>query len=73
MDLAVPYPMQPVSTAAAMGALAVLIAITFAVRRWPFAVVGWFWFLITLLPVIGIVPIGVQAMADRYTYFPTSA
>jgi len=32
--------------------------------------VGWFWFLGTLVPVIGIVQIGAQSMADRYTYFP---
>jgi tetratricopeptide (TPR) repeat protein len=33
-------------------------------------VVGWFWFLITLVPVIGLVQVGVQSMADRYTYIP---
>jgi tetratricopeptide (TPR) repeat protein len=32
--------------------------------------VGWFWYLITLLPVIGLVKLGMQAMADRYTYIP---
>lgn len=34
----------------------------------PYLTVGWLWYLITLLPVIGIVQLGVQAMADRYTY-----
>ena len=32
--------------------------------------VGWLWYLITLLPVIGLVQVGNQAMADRYTYIP---
>jgi len=36
----------------------------------PWLFVGWFWFLVTLLPVIGLVQVGGQAMADRYTYFP---
>ncbi len=37
-------------------------------RRYPYLFVGWQWFLITLLPVIGIMQVGSQAMADRYTY-----
>lgn len=40
-------------------------------RRWPWLAVGWFWFLITLVPVIGIVQVGEQARADRYTYIPS--
>lgn len=44
-------------------------AIRFA-RRIPYLTVGWFWFLITLLPVIGLVQVGAQSMADRYTYIP---
>jgi len=36
----------------------------------PWLAVGWFWYLITLLPVIGIIQVGQQAMADRYTYIP---
>lgn len=39
-------------------------------RRAPFLIVGWLWFLVTLFPVIGVVQVGLQAMADRYTYFP---
>jgi tetratricopeptide (TPR) repeat protein len=39
-------------------------------RRRPYLSVGWFWFLGTLVPVIGIVQVGLQSMADRYTYFP---
>jgi tetratricopeptide (TPR) repeat protein len=36
----------------------------------PWLIVGWLWFLVTLVPVIGLVQVGAQAMADRYTYFP---
>lgn len=39
-------------------------------RLQPYLVTGWLWFLITLLPVIGIIQVGWQAMADRYTYIP---
>lgn len=39
-------------------------------RRWPYLLTGWLWFLVTLLPVIGIIQVGDQAMADRYTYIP---
>jgi tetratricopeptide (TPR) repeat protein len=40
-------------------------------RAWPFILVGWLWYLGTLLPVIGLVQVGMQAMADRYTYIPS--
>ncbi len=39
-------------------------------RRRPFLLVGWLWYLGTLVPVIGLVQVGEQAMADRYTYLP---
>ncbi len=39
-------------------------------RRFPFVFTGWFWFLGMLIPVIGLVQVGSQAMADRYTYLP---
>jgi tetratricopeptide (TPR) repeat protein len=55
-------------------AAAFLIAITwlaFALRRTgPYLLVGWLWYLIMLLPVIGIVEVGLQGHADRYTYLP---
>ena len=43
-----------------------------APRTWarPWLVVGWFWFLGTLMPVIGLVQVGIQSMADRYSYLP---
>jgi len=39
-------------------------------RQYPYVTVGWFWYIIMLLPVIGIIQIGSQSMADRYTYMP---
>jgi tetratricopeptide (TPR) repeat protein len=39
-------------------------------RSRPYLLVGWFWFLGTLVPVIGLVQVGLQAMADRYAYLP---
>jgi protein O-mannosyl-transferase len=57
------------------GALLLLATITglviWQIRRRPYLAVGWFWFLGTLVPVIGVVQVGAQAMADRYTYIPT--
>ncbi|GFE62149.1 tetratricopeptide repeat protein [Geobacter sp. AOG2] len=41
-----------------------------AARTYPYLAVGWFWFLVTLVPVIGLVQVGLQAMADRYMYIP---
>jgi tetratricopeptide (TPR) repeat protein len=38
--------------------------------RYPYLTIGWFWFLLTLIPVIGVVKVGLQSMADRYTYIP---
>jgi tetratricopeptide (TPR) repeat protein len=41
-----------------------------SIRRAPYLAFGWFWFLGTLVPVIGLVQVGTQSMADRYTYVP---
>ena len=40
-------------------------------RRYPYVLVGWLWYLVALVPVIGIVQVGRQAMADRYMYLPS--
>lgn len=40
------------------------------VKKRPYVTVGWLWYVITLVPVVGLVQVGVQAMADRYTYVP---
>ncbi len=58
----------------AFGSVAALTGATwFALRfarRCPYVAVGWLWYLGTLVPVIGLVQVGLQAMADRYTYLP---
>ena len=74
VDLAPFYPHLGVRLpmAWAAEALILLVAITavaaFWWRRLPYLVVGWLWFLGTLVPVIGLVPDGFHARADRYTY-----
>jgi tetratricopeptide (TPR) repeat protein len=50
--------------------LVVSAAAVWQARKRPYLFVGWFWFLGTLVPVIGLVQVGRQAMADRYTYIP---
>jgi len=56
------------------GAAAILLLISFLAillsRRYPYALVGWLWYLGTLVPVIGFIQAGDQAMADRYMYVP---
>src|SRR5580698_8854645 len=52
-----------------IGLLAItLIVVIFRERRYLF--VGWFWFLGTMVPMVGLVQVGVQSMADRYAYIP---
>jgi tetratricopeptide (TPR) repeat protein len=72
-NLAVYYPfVKDVPVWQALAGALLLIAVTFAAvrtaRRFPYLLFGWLWYLITLLPVIGIVKVGEAAMADRYTY-----
>jgi tetratricopeptide (TPR) repeat protein len=74
--LAVFYPhpgasIPPLRVAAAACALAALCAAALRLRRSrPYLLVGWLWYLGTLVPVIGLVQVGGQARADRYTYVP---
>jgi protein O-mannosyl-transferase len=74
-DLGLPYPYGLVvsPTGAAFSAI-LLIAITAiavsARRSKPYLLIGWLWYLGTLIPVIGLIQIGTQSMADRYTYIP---
>jgi tetratricopeptide (TPR) repeat protein len=57
-----------------LGAVLLLIAITvlviWRIKRFPYLAIGWLWYLGTLVPVIGIVQVATQAMADRFTYIP---
>ncbi|RPJ74660.1 MAG: hypothetical protein EHM24_05685, partial [Acidobacteria bacterium] len=72
--LAALYPYPREITAWWMAALAVLVAASALavalLRRHPYLFVGWFWYLGTLVPVIGLVQVGNQARADRFTYLP---
>jgi tetratricopeptide (TPR) repeat protein len=75
VDLAVFYPFEfelPArKVAAATLALAGITAAALAARRrCPYLWVGWLWYAVTLLPVLGLVQVGSQAIADRYTYLP---
>jgi tetratricopeptide (TPR) repeat protein len=68
-----PHPLVPLRTWTVLTAFLCLAVVTWLVienRRRGYPLVGWFWFLITLLPMIGIVQVGTQAMADRYAYLP---
>jgi tetratricopeptide (TPR) repeat protein len=74
-DLAVFYPfpprVQPVAVLTGAAILAGISILVFRRRRVsPFGVTGWAWYLMTLVPVIGLVQVGAQAHADRYTYLP---
>jgi tetratricopeptide (TPR) repeat protein len=75
-DLSVfyPYPSGSIPAWKAAGAALILLVVTtLAVRfrrRYPYVLTGWRWYVATLVPVIGIVQVGRQAMADRYTYVP---
>jgi Flp pilus assembly protein TadD len=76
-DLAVNYPFREAGIPAwqIIGAALLLIAVTafcFSQRNIrPYLIVGWLWFLGTLVPVIGVVQVGAQTMADRYFYIPS--
>jgi len=76
MDLSPMYPHPGDSLAKwqVFAALLFLLAITALVaaewRRRRYLMVGWLWFVGTLVPMIGLVQVGVQAMADRYAYLP---
>jgi protein O-mannosyl-transferase len=75
-DLAVfyPYALAPQYAAAAVAALG-LVAVTglfvWQARRRPYLLVGWLWYLGMLVPAIGLIQVGGQAYADRYTYLAT--
>ena len=73
--LAVFYPLPDNIAPLTVTAIVVLVIISaaawFGRKRGPYGLVGWLWFLGTLVPVIGLVQVGGAAMADRYSYFPS--
>jgi Flp pilus assembly protein TadD len=67
-----PYPLKPYPHLEVVASALLLLGITVAVARARrgYLTVGWLWFLGTLVPMIGVVQVGTQAMADRYAYLP---
>ena len=75
LDLSILYPhpghwavWQTLAAAALL--LVISVAVFLLARRRPYLAVGWLWFLGTLIPVIGLIQVGIQSMADRYMYIP---
>ena len=75
-DLAVfyPHPRDQLNTGIVLGSVCLILAITALAillrRKHPYILVGWFWYLILLFPVLGFFQSGLQARADRFTYLP---
>ena len=74
-ELAVIYPYNlhpsPIHALLSLAALMIVSVAVISTRRYkPYLFTGWLWFLVTLAPVIGITQVGIQSMADRYTYIP---
>ena len=74
-DMAVFYPFSsqiPVWQVLGSTLLIIVVsaAVIIAVKRLPYIFVGWFWYAITILPVIGIIQVGIRAVSDNYTYLP---
>jgi len=75
-DLALIYPYPhfwPMTVVLVVAGLLVLLTAIFILqaKRFPYLPIGWLWFVGTLVPAIGLVQVGVQSMADRYTYLPS--
>jgi tetratricopeptide (TPR) repeat protein len=76
VNLAVFYPLPdhwPLVTVVASGLLLAVLSwlVLRLTRSYPYLTVGWFWFVGTLVPTIGLVQVGSQSMADRYLYIPS--
>ncbi len=72
--LCILYPMRSLTLAEWMPATALLVLISGCsliwLRRYPWLLTGWLWFLGVMFPVVGVIQVGEQAHADRYTYLP---
>jgi hypothetical protein len=69
-----PYAPSPPWWQVAAATLCLVVITALALRNWqqrPYLAVGWLWFVVTLVPVSGVVQVGEQAMADRYLYLPS--
>jgi tetratricopeptide (TPR) repeat protein len=73
-SLAMLYPYENWTSARIAGSTGLFAGLSWlaiwSARRRPYVFVGWFWFIGMLIPVIGLVQVGLQVMADRYTYLP---
>jgi len=69
-----PYPLDGLAVGRTAACALLLALITLVclrgARRAPYAIVGWAWFIVTLAPTLGLLQVGLQARADRYTYIP---
>jgi len=76
VNLTVLYPHQSAALPLWSGAFSLVLLVVITVSaillrgKYPYIFTGWFWYLIMLLPVIGVIQVGAQAHADRYTYLP---
>ena len=74
VKLAIVYPLEPLPWPRVAVSAALMAVISFFAWRCraaqPYFIVGWLWFVGMLVPVIGLLQVGLQAMADRYTYLP---
>jgi protein O-mannosyl-transferase len=77
INLAVIYPLPPegwpfwMPLVSALVLIAITALVLYGSRKRPYLIAGWIWYVVTLVPVIGLVQVGSQAMADRYTYLPS--
>jgi tetratricopeptide (TPR) repeat protein len=69
-----PHPLENWSMASVLAGAGLLLVISLIslrmAKQWPWLIVGWFWFVVALLPVIGFAQGGPQALADRFCYWP---
>ncbi len=76
-QFSISYPMPPggwpswVICAAGVLLISISAIAIFLRRDWSFLLAGWLWFVIAAIPIIGIVQVGLQSMADRYAYIPS--
>jgi len=65
-----PHPHDQLNIWVVLACVALIVVLIFFRQKHPYVFVGWFWYLILLAPVLGIVQAGLQARADRFTYLP---